>query len=383
MVDRVEEKEAGKAERTELERALKECEGRLEFFQGAYSTLLILIKEFSLDLSEIDADGFRESLDSAENKIMAEKKAKKLPPVLEKQKRTIFSYVERLKKYLSDRENEFKGIIDILTKAIATVDSDNQVFNEKIYEQSESIEKLTLLDDIKKIKSSLKQEVDKVKTNIKKKQQGDNQRLKVLSKQISSLNIELEKAKAESLIDGLTGVYNRLGFERLIKKLEDKNALTKSPFSLLIIDIDNFKNINDTYGHPIGDRVILALIQKCKEITRKSDYISRLGGDEFAVIMEGASLRNAIKKAKKLSQEIAGARYKASSERETYDVSFTVSVGVSALRKGDTKETVTERADKALYTAKRSGKSRVVSEKDLKWSSDFTEARPDQNAGGQ
>ena len=340
-------------------------ENRLEFFQVCIGTLLIFIKAFSLDLKEIDADRFKSEIDRLGEKIKSENKTKKLQSVFEKHKKIISIYIKRLKKYLGTREKEFKGIIELLIEAMAVTDADNRVFNKKIFEQSEKIEQISLLNDIKKIKSALKQEIKQVRKAIKEKQLHDREHLKKLTRQVDSLSVELEKAKEESLTDGLTGIYNRLAFDRQMKKLEEKNVITKFPFSLLLFDIDNFKKINDTYGHPIGDRVILALIRKCRELTRKDDYLARFGGDEFAVIMPGASLRNATKKAKQLSKEVSKARYAVDSADESPALSFTISIGVSAYMKGDLSDNVIERADKALYAAKQSGKARVVNEKEL------------------
>ncbi|RLC27500.1 MAG: GGDEF domain-containing protein, partial [Deltaproteobacteria bacterium] len=127
----------------------------------------------------------------------------------------------------------------------------------------------------------------------------------------------------------------------------------------------DFKTINDSFGHLVGDRVILALVEKCREIVRKNDYIARFGGDEFAIVMEGASLKNAVKKAGRLSKALATTRYAVNDAEDARELSFTVSIGVSTYRKGDTVSTVTDRADRALYAAKAAGKSRVVSEADL------------------
>ncbi len=350
----------------EISQRLRTCEDQLPLFQSIIGTLFVFIKEFSLDLKEIDADAFKDDIEGLSEEILSGKNPKKSQAVFEKHKKTVYSYIERLKKYLDDRENELKDIIDLLTKAMATVDADNQVFNQQIYKQSEKIEEITLLDDIKKIKSSLKQEIEQVRKAVKEKQTQDRTHLEMLSKKVDSLNVELEKAVAESLTDGLTGAYNRLAFDKHMKGLVERNLVTKAPFSLILLDIDDFKDINDSYGHLIGDRVILALIQKCGEITRQNDCIARFGGDEFAIVMSGASLKNASKKAKQLSKAVAGTRYAVTTAEDSLELSFTVSMGVSEYRKGDTVATVTERADKALYTAKHSGKARVVNEKEMK-----------------
>ena len=136
-------------------------------------------------------------------------------------------------------------------------------------------------------------------------------------------------------------------------------------FSLLMVDLDNFKTINDTYGHLTGDRVLVALVQKCKGMLRGDDTIARYGGEEFAIILPGASLRNSVKKGKQICQAIAGTRYAIDEGAPGDYLSVTVSVGVSTLHKGDTVAEVIDRADRALYHAKGTGKNRVVSERQL------------------
>ncbi len=366
MVAKIDKKNESASNEKELTQRLSIYEKRLKFLQVSIGILLYFIKEFSLDLIEIDADKFKDNIDGLDKKIKTEHKTKKLESIFGKHKKIIFSYIERLKKYLKDRESEFKGIIDILTEAMSTADADNNVFNQKIYEQSDKIEKISLLDDIKKIKVAIKKEVEEVRKTLKEKQLNDREHLSKLSKQVNSLNVELKKAKKDSLTDGLTGVYNRLGFDRKMKSLVERNSVTNAPFALLLFDIDNFKKINDTYGHLIGDRVILAITQKASELTRSDDFVARFGGDEFAVIMTGASLKNAAKKAKQLSKSISGTRYALDSENESSELAFSISIGVSAFRKGDTVVSVTDRADKGLYSAKHAGKACVVSEKELK-----------------
>ena len=127
----------------ELSRQLLDREDHIQFFQFVIGTLLVLIKEFSLDLKEINADGFKAGIDGLSERILSEEKIKKARSLFEKHKKTIYSYIQRLKKYLSERENELKGIIDLLTEGMATVDADNRIFNQKIYEQSEKIEQIT------------------------------------------------------------------------------------------------------------------------------------------------------------------------------------------------------------------------------------------------
>ena len=131
----------------------------------------------------------------------------------------------------------------------------------------------------------------------------------------------------------------------------------------MMIDIDDFKQINDNFGHTIGDRVLMALAQKCRNHIRGEDFLARYGGEEFTIILEGASLRIALKKAREICSLIASVRYATSESQKDDYLSMTVSIGVSQYKKGDSAGDLIERADKALYDAKRKGKNRAVSRK--------------------
>ncbi|MBT8374690.1 MAG: GGDEF domain-containing protein, partial [Deltaproteobacteria bacterium] len=239
-------------------------------------------------------------------------------------------------------------------------------YNEKIYRQSEKLEKITLLDDIKKIKNKLIGEVESIRKTIREKELGDSEKLEKLSAKVNSLNVELEKAKEESVKDGLAGIYNRKAFDRYIQNLVEQNTVTKAPFSILLLDIDDFKKINDNFGHQTGDRVLVATAHKCKELIRSDDFLARYGGEEFVVVLSGASLRNAVKKGKLICKEISKARYALEEGNKNTIISITLSIGAGVYKKGDTVETAIARSDKALYTAKQAGKNRVVSEKEIK-----------------
>ena len=264
LISRNKGKNNGAIDVKELSETLRESQEKLQFFLFTIRALLFFVKEFSLDVKEIDAYQFKKVIDGLTEEIVSKKKTKKIQSTFEKHKKIISAYIKRQKEYLGDRENEFRDIIEILTKAMASVDAESQIFNKKIYEQTEKFEKITLLDDIKKIKTSLKQEVEQMRKTVREKQDTDRKQIEMLSKQVSSLNVDLEKAMEESLKDGLTGIYNRRAFDRYIMNLEERNTVTNSPFSLLILDIDKFKDINDTYGHTVGDRVLLALVQRKK-----------------------------------------------------------------------------------------------------------------------
>lgn len=358
-------KETDLIEVDELSAQLEDSVKKKDFFQLSIRALLQFIKDFSLNMEEIKSDEFKNDISKLSDKISNEKKLKKIQTRFERDKKFIAAYIDRQKNYLNDREGEFRDIIEILTNAMVTLDTENQQYNQKILEQSEKIEQITFLNDIKKIKQALIREIEQMRETVKEKQFRDSIKLDSLSKQVKTLNVQLEKARTESETDGLTGIYNRKAHDKQIGELVARNTISRSPFSLLMLDIDDFKKINDNYGHQTGDRVILAVINKCRQSIRGEDFLARYGGEEFAIILPGASLKNAVKKADYICKSIAATRYCLDDVPSSPTLSVTISIGVSYLQRADTVAAVTQRADEALYAAKDAGKNCVFSEKEV------------------
>ena len=178
---------------------------------------------------------------------------------------------------------------------------------------------------------------------------------------------ELEEAQKQledqSHRDFLTGLYNRRYFYEVTQNFVNIFKREKKPFSIISIDIDKFKSINDTYGHSVGDMVIknLADILVCK--TRKSDIVSRFGGEEFIVFLPSTEVSGASEVAEKLRKSVETIPVESDNGEP---ISFTISLGVDQISEGDNGiDDVLERVDKALYKAKESGRNRVVLVSDL------------------
>ena len=160
----------------------------------------------------------------------------------------------------------------------------------------------------------------------------------------------------ESITDGLTGLYHHKYFKLRLKEELDRARRYSHPLSLLLIDIDFFKKVNDTFGHPAGDRVLEGLTAILRENTRLSDIIARYGGEEFAVILPYIPYDNALLVAERL-------RY-AAENADFGGVRITISIGMAFYkgnRQGIDPRELVEISDKALYHAKNSGRNRVES----------------------
>ncbi len=351
----------------DLKQQLADRQEHNAFLLETIRSLLVFLKDFSMDLNEAEVDSgrFRQEIDALSEKFANTPKTRSLAGIYRRFKKKIYAFITGQKSYLAAREAEFKEIIDLLTRAMAALDADNQVFNQAIYRQAEKIEDLKQLDDIRKIKTSLSVGVDRLRTAVREKRMKDNRRLERLSKRVQTLHRELEATRAESMTDGLTGVSNRKALDGHLIDLVERNHARREPFCILLLDIDDFKAVNDTFGHQVGDRVLIAVAGQCRTIIRDNDFIARYGGEEFAVVIPGISLRVARKRAQQLCRRIAETHYELDEEQEQRVLGVTVSIGVSRYRRGDSVSSVLKRADKALYAAKGAGKNQVVTEKQV------------------
>lgn len=335
------------------------------FFLNTIKSLLSITKDFAVDSEEINTERFKTQMTELSNALTFEQTTGKLEKVYEKHKKIILTFIRRTKEYLIDREKEFKDIIEILTQGIKAINKENITFNDQIFEQSDKFEKLAYLDDIRKIKDDLKLRVAEVRKLTKEKQELDSKRINEMSRKVEYLEVNLKEAEEASMKDGLTGAFNRKAFDTYMNEFFRQHSKRRKDFSLLLMDIDNFKRINDTYGHQVGDRVLMALVHQCNEFVRKDDLLARYGGEEFAILLPGASLKNGVKRANTIRLKIATSAYAVDASSREAQLSFTISIGVSSMRGDDSVESMIKRADECLYLAKRTGKNRVVSENEL------------------
>lgn len=191
--------------------------------------------------------------------------------------------------------------------------------------------------------------IARTRTQIKRKRYSDRLR--------QNIDLSLEMA----ITDQLTGLYNRRYMARHLVTQVAASHETKKPLSLLILDLDYFKSINDTYGHGMGDEVLRIFAQRLKANVRGIDLACRYGGEEFVVIMPETDVSFAYSVAERLRQNVADVPFPQPGGGKPLNV--TVSIGVTSLeRADDTSESVMKRADAALYRAKRDGRNRVVAE---------------------
>lgn len=176
---------------------------------------------------------------------------------------------------------------------------------------------------------------------------------------VTDLVRSADQFKEQAITDSMTGLFNRRHFLNIASSAWDRYHRYNCPLSLLMLDIDHFKSINDRFGHDVGDRVIVQVAEVCRESNRNADVLARFGGEEFVVLLPETNLQEAIIGAERLRQLV--------SERllqvDNGVVNATVSVGVAQADHATLALTdMLKRADQMLYDAKRSGRNRVMPE---------------------
>jgi len=160
-----------------------------------------------------------------------------------------------------------------------------------------------------------------------------------------------------SLTDPLTGLSNRRGFMDDARRNIDIANRHKRPISVLMLDIDHFKAVNDTYGHATGDKVLAGVALVCHKLLRTTDLLARFGGEEFCLLLPETRAENALLLAERLRIAISAARF----EAESQSFSVTVSIGISECRNAaNSLDILLVRSDEALYKAKNTGRNRVL-----------------------
>ncbi len=183
--------------------------------------------------------------------------------------------------------------------------------------------------------------------------------LEASKQQVEKLHQELQSAHAEALTDPLTGILNRRGFETRAKQIFVGQTTLDKGLCLLMIDIDHFKKINDTYGHLFGDKVIRAIAATLKSKVRGQDVVARLGGEEFAVLLAETNISGAHTAAEQIRQSIERGKIRRLDTQEQIG-GITISIGIAAHTKGASILNLLDQADKALYISKNTGRNKTT-----------------------
>lgn len=248
----------------------------------------------------------------------------------------------------------------------------NKTVQENVNNIRDDIEQATNIEDIKRsinkhlmvIEQSMgdfiKAEQDrreKSERHVKKL----NKRLVDMKQEASELQQKIREERDKAQIDALTGIPNRLAYDERISQEFNRWQRYDQPLSVCVVDIDKFKNVNDTYGHKAGDKVLMTVAELCDSRIRDADFFARYGGEEFVLILPQTDLKKALVVAENLRREVDDCTFHYAQE----PVAITISCGLAEFSADDTIESVFMRADRALYTAKNAGRNQSKTENDI------------------
>lgn len=248
----------------------------------------------------------------------------------------------------------------------------NEAFTTTLDGQMQEMrDSVTLTRTLEELKSVVELKLAAIKKFLKEKREHDEARhreaghntealqqaLKKMKHEVSTMQERTRILEQQVVRDPLTGVHNRRAFDARLEEEFHRFQRYGQVFSLLVIDVDRFKQVNDVYGHTTGDQCLKEITRRMAAALRKSDFLARYGGEEFVVLLPGVPREGALSVAEKLRLCVEKTRFLYQGER----IPLTISVGVAQPQPNeDSPQRLFERADGALYAAKKQGRNRVV-----------------------
>jgi diguanylate cyclase (GGDEF)-like protein len=258
---------------------------------------------------------------------------------------------------VNDSAEGMRGLISELASGLRSAIDDDSTKDRMVSRELATLSNAAQGNSLNEIRTQLARTVDMTSRVIQERQLRYEAQLHSMGKRVSNLRADLMAAHEKVDLDALTRLHNRGAFDEVLARQVEFSFLSGQPLALMMLDLDNFKLINDTYGHPAGDLVLQTVANAIVRVfPRRSDFIARYGGEEFVIMLLDVNRDKLIALGQRMLEAVRNLHvdYKDNSIR------LTCSVGIAANTQQDTAETLLGRADKSLYMAKRNGRDKAV-----------------------
>lgn len=320
--------------------------------------LLELVVEHAPEDASLAPGVFRTRLAGKRRALRGEQPPEALSYLVADTADEVSAFLDRVQTYRIEREAELVDLVNVLRSVVETLRGESLRFEVELSRSSTELGRMAEIEDIRELKRALTREVKVLQEAVVEHRAVEARRLETLATRVTALEQSLVRAKSAAATDALTQLGNRGAFDLAIREWVARAERERTPFSLAMVDLDDFKRINDGYGHPIGDRVIVAAAEILRSALQPGEFASRFGGEEFALLLHAASASKARIRVSAML-DLVPPSYEYEHDGEHGAISFSFSGGVTAYTAGDTPESLLKRADEALYDAKRRGKRRV------------------------
>jgi diguanylate cyclase len=292
-------------------------------------------------------------------------------------RRFVRGYISNSFRRMGTITADLRQVIWVFIRSISQSFAQDEDTDTRLLAQMNRLEQLVSANATDVLKLEVMDAVHVLKQVIKERNQRQHERMQFLGSQLRTLGSALESARRESETDPLTQVPNRKAFDEYLARTVEMYKAFGQPMSLLIVDVDHFKTVNDTHGHMTGDELLRKFANALVGVfLRKTDFVARLGGDEFAVVLRETTEADARLLAERVLARIHNIRI--TEVAEPGDKSkTTASIGLTQIAPPDDEKLWIERADRALYQAKQAGRDRVAT-----CTAEVNPAAPEPPAGG-
>ena len=319
--------------------------------------LLGLVSDIAIESEGLKTSDFRTQEQRYQAQLEHVSNSHDLENTVEKCLALCQKYFRRAQGYLLERETEIREVVGVLKNAVSAFTSDADAFNQRLADSSVRFKRLNEIDDLRELKRQIAQEVTELTRMVVEKRKQDEAHYAKMSRRFDLLQQKLRQTKQEVLMDPLTQVGNRRSVDHAMKRASQESL---EPFILAVIDLDDFKRVNDLHGHQAGDQALMCVAKWLNSHIRSGDFLGRFGGDEFVILFTNTTLPQAEMRFLQLLSFVAGSEFEVREGGTVCRLRLTVSCGLAQSIPGEEPEDLLRRADKALYEAKRRGNNCLV-----------------------